>query len=58
VKRVGKPESFEYATDNQTATIADAIPVQVRATIKGKKGDPQPPPRARQRSADVLHRLR
>jgi hypothetical protein len=39
VKRVGKPESFEYATDNQTATIADAIPVQVRATIKGKKGD-------------------
>ena len=39
VKKVGKPESFEYATDNQSATIADALPVQVRATIKGKKGD-------------------
>jgi hypothetical protein len=39
VKKVGKPESFEYATDNQSATVADALPVQVRATIKGKKGD-------------------
>jgi hypothetical protein len=39
VKKVGKPESFEYSTDNQSATIADALPVQVRATIKGKKGD-------------------
>jgi hypothetical protein len=39
VKKVGKPESFEYATDSQSATIADALPVQVRATIKGKKGD-------------------
>jgi hypothetical protein len=39
VKKVGKPESFEYATDRQSATIADALPVQVRATIKGKKGD-------------------
>jgi hypothetical protein len=39
VKKVGKPESFEYATDNQSTTIADALPVQVRATIKGKKGD-------------------
>jgi hypothetical protein len=39
VKSVGKPESFEYATDNQTVTVADALPVQVRATIKGKKGD-------------------
>jgi hypothetical protein len=39
VKKVGKPEPFEYSTDNQSATIADALPVQVRATIKGKKGD-------------------
>jgi hypothetical protein len=39
VKKVGKPETYEYASDNQTATIADALPVQVRATIKGKKGD-------------------
>jgi len=39
VKTVGKPETYEYATDNQSATIADALPVQVRATIKGKKGD-------------------
>jgi hypothetical protein len=39
VKRVGKPEPFEYATDDQTVTIPDSIPVQVRATIKGKKGD-------------------
>jgi hypothetical protein len=39
IKKVGKLESFEYATDNQSATIADALPVQVRATIKGKKGD-------------------
>ena len=39
VKKVGKPETYEYATDNQSATIADALPVQVRATIKGKKSD-------------------
>jgi hypothetical protein len=39
VKKVGKPETYEYATDNQSATIADALPVQVRATVKGKKGD-------------------
>ena len=39
VKRVRKPESFEYATDRDTVTIPDATPVQVRATIKGKKGD-------------------
>jgi hypothetical protein len=39
VKKVGKPESFDYASDKQSATIADALPVQVRATIKGKKGD-------------------
>jgi hypothetical protein len=39
VKRVGKPESFEYATDSDTVTIPDSIPVQVRNTSKGKKGD-------------------
>jgi hypothetical protein len=39
VKKVGKPETYEYASDNQSATVADALPVQVRATIKGKKGD-------------------
>ena len=39
VKKVGKPESYEYASDKQSATVADALPVQVRATIKGKKGD-------------------
>jgi hypothetical protein len=39
VKTVGKPESYEYASDNQSATVPDALPVQVRATIKGKKGD-------------------
>jgi hypothetical protein len=39
VKKVGKPETFQYATDTQSATIADALPVQVRATIKGKEGD-------------------
>jgi hypothetical protein len=39
VKKVGKPESYEYTSDKQSATIADALPVQVRATIKGKKGD-------------------
>ena len=39
VKKVGKPESYEYASDNQSATIADALPVQVRETNKGKKGD-------------------
>jgi hypothetical protein len=39
VKSVGKPEPFEYATDKQTVTVPDALPVQVRATIKGKKGD-------------------
>jgi hypothetical protein len=37
VKKVGKPESFEYATDNQSGTIADSLPVQVQETIKGKK---------------------
>ena len=39
VTRVGKPESFEYDTDNLSVTIADAIPVHVRATRMGKKAD-------------------
>jgi hypothetical protein len=39
VKKVGKPESYEYASDKQSATVADALPVQVRETNKGKKGD-------------------
>ena len=39
VKKVGKPESFEFATDNQSATVTDSLPVQVRETNKGKKGD-------------------
>jgi hypothetical protein len=39
VTRVGKPESFEYATDNQSVVVPDALPVQVRETSKGKKGD-------------------
>jgi hypothetical protein len=39
VTSVGKPESFEYATDDQAVVIPDAIPVQVRETSKGKKGD-------------------
>ena len=36
---MGEPESFEYATDNQSVVIPDALPVQVRETSKGKKGD-------------------
>jgi hypothetical protein len=39
VTSVGKPESYEYATDNQSAVIPDALPVQVKETNKGKKGD-------------------
>jgi hypothetical protein len=39
VTKVGKPESYEYASDNQSANIPDALPVQVRETNKGKKGD-------------------
>lgn len=39
VKSVGKTESFQYATDNQSMVISDALPVQVRETSKGKKGD-------------------
>jgi len=39
VTKVGKPESFEYASDNQSATVADSLPVLVRETNKGKKGD-------------------
>jgi hypothetical protein len=39
VTKVGKPETFEYATDNLSATVSDTLPVQVRETNKGKKGD-------------------
>jgi hypothetical protein len=39
VKRVGKPEAFEYDTDTLSVTIPDAISVQVRETRMGKKGD-------------------
>jgi hypothetical protein len=39
VKRVGKPESFNYATDELSVTIPDAIPVLVRETRLGKKAD-------------------
>ena len=39
VTRVGKPEAFEYDTDNLTVTIPDAIPVHVRGTRMGKKAD-------------------
>jgi len=39
VKRVGRPESFEYDTDNLSVTIADATPVLVRETRLGKKAD-------------------
>ena len=39
VTKVGKPESFEYATDDQSVVVPQALPVQVRETSKGKKGD-------------------
>jgi hypothetical protein len=39
VKRVGKPEAFEYDTDNLSVTIPDAISVAVRETRMGKKAD-------------------
>ena len=39
VTKVGKPESYQFATDNKSAIIPDALPVQVRETNKGKKGD-------------------
>ena len=39
VTKVGKPESYEYASDKQSTNIPDALPVQVRETNKGKKGD-------------------
>ena len=39
VTKVGKPESYQYSTDNQSAIIPDALPVQVKETNKGKKGD-------------------
>jgi len=39
ITKVGKPEPYEYATDNQSAIIPDALPVQVQETNKGKKGE-------------------
>ena len=39
VTRVGKPEAFEYDTDNLSVTIPDALPVHVRETRMGKKAD-------------------
>jgi hypothetical protein len=39
VKKVGKPETYQYATDNVSATIPDSLPVLTRETNKGKKGD-------------------
>jgi hypothetical protein len=39
VTKVGTPEPFEYASDNQSATVAGSLPVQVRETNRGKKGD-------------------
>ena len=39
VKSVGEPESFEYATDDQSVVVAQALPVQVHETSKGRKGD-------------------
>ncbi len=39
VKSVGKPEPFEYTTDNLSTTIPDTLPVLVKQTIQGKPGD-------------------
>ena len=39
VKKVGKPESYEYATDKASATIPESLPVLTKETNKGKKGD-------------------
>jgi hypothetical protein len=39
VRKVGKPESYQYTTDKQSARIADALPVLTKETNKGKKGD-------------------
>jgi hypothetical protein len=39
VKRVAKPEAFEFDTDNLSVTIPDAMTVAVRETRMGKKAD-------------------
>ena len=39
VKKVGKPETYEYTTDKVSATIPDSLPVLTKETNKGKKGD-------------------
>ncbi len=39
VKTVGKPEPFEYASDNLSTTIPDTLPVLVKQTIQGKPGE-------------------
>ena len=39
VKKVGKPETYEYATDKASATIPESLPVLTKETNKGKKGD-------------------
>jgi hypothetical protein len=39
VKKVGKPETYDYATDKVSATIPESLPVLTRETNKGKKGD-------------------
>jgi hypothetical protein len=39
VKKVGKPETYEYATDKVSATIPESLPVLTKETNKGKKGD-------------------
>ena len=39
VKKVGKPEPYEYASDKASATIPESLPVLTKETNKGKKGD-------------------
>jgi hypothetical protein len=39
VKKVGKPESYEFASDKLSATIPESLPVLTKETNKGKKGD-------------------
>jgi len=39
VKTVGKPEPFEYASDNLSVTVPETLPVLVKQTIQGKPGD-------------------
>ena len=39
VKKVGKPETYEYATDKVSVTIPESLPVLTKESNKGKKGD-------------------